>query len=114
MKIIQRIPKLYWTMHVKRKMRYYALSENRVKSVMRKPDRREFGIAPNTIAVMQKTGTKKNPTEIWSMYQDVISKRKKTTKVISAWRYPGVSPKGKLPEIPEDTLLELKRMGLND
>ena len=84
-------------------MRYYRLSENRLKRVMRHPDRKELGIAPITVAVMQKTGTKKHPTEIWLMYQ----KDKTKTKIITAWRYPGTSPKRELPPIPEDILWQL-------
>jgi len=84
-------------------MRYYRLSENRLKRVMRKPDRKELGIAPKTVAVMQKAGTKKYPTEIWLMYQ----KDKTKTKIITAWRYPGISPKREPPPIPEDILWQL-------
>lgn len=110
MKLIKSEEKLYWTRHAKRKMRYYNLSEKRVKRVLRSPDRKELGIAPRTIAVMQRTGTKKHPTEIWLMYQRVISKQKKLIKIISAWRYPGITPKGQSPPIPEDVLWELKKL----
>jgi len=95
-----------WTKHSKKKMRYYRLSENRVLSVLRKPQRTEEGIAPGTIAVMQITGTKKHPTEIWMMYE--IFKKPKKIKIISAWRYPGRTPLGQRPVIPADTLEELK------
>lgn len=100
-----------WTNHVKKKMQYYGLSEQRLKRVLRNPDRIEEGIAPNTLAIMQKVGTKKNPTEIWLMYQTVKQKLKtKKIKMISAWRYPGISPKrGGIP-IPSDILLELKNL----
>lgn len=101
-----------WTRHAGEKMRQYRLSENRLKRVLRKPDRKELGIAPRTIAIMQITGTKKHPTEIWIMYQIVRLKvkgqRSKVTKIISAWRYPGRSPVGEPPPIPEDILWELK------
>ena len=90
-------------------MKYYGLSKQRMRRVLKSPDRKEVGIAPETIAVMQSTGTKKRPTEIWLMFQDVQSKKEKLINMISAWRYPGVSPKGKFPEIPEDALLELER-----
>ena len=96
--------KIYWTKHAKEKMRQYRLSEKRLKRVLRKPDRKELGIAPKTVAIMQTTGTKKHPTEIWLMYQ----KEKEKIKIISAWRYPGKSPIGKPPPIPEDILWELK------
>lgn len=104
LKLAQKAEKIYWTRHVRRKMRYYRLSENRLKRVLRNPERKELGIAPKTIAVMQETGTKKHPTEIWLMYQ----KEKKKIKIITAWRYPGKSPKREPPPIPEDILWELK------
>ncbi|XOB40948.1 MAG: HemK/PrmC family methyltransferase [Candidatus Nealsonbacteria bacterium] len=104
MKLISQQERFYWTRHVRDKMRYYRLSENRLKRVLRNPDRKELGIAPKTVAVMEKTGTKKHPTEIWLMYQ----KYKRITKIITAWRYPGISPKRQPPPIPEDILWELK------
>ena len=104
--------KIIWTRHAREKMRQYNLSESRLKRVLRKPDRKELGIAPKTIAIMQITGTKKHPTEIWLMYQKiklkVKSQKLKVIKIISAWRYPGRSPIGGSPPIPEDTLWELK------
>jgi hypothetical protein len=103
--------KIVWTNHVKDKMRYYRLSENRVLGIMRKPGRREEGIAEGTVAAMQQAGTKKNPKEIWMMYQVVKSRIKKQTykktKIISAWRYPGVTPLGERPILPDDTFLKL-------
>jgi len=108
--------RFFWTRHSKTKMREYQLSEKRVKRVLRNPGRVEEGIAPNTLAVMQPTGTKKHPTEIWVMYQTVSSKRKvkseksKKIRIISAWRYPAKSPIGKPPPIPEDTLAELEKI----
>lgn len=118
MKIIQNPEKIYWTRHARGKMRYYGLSENRVKRVLRRPDRKELGIALNTIAVMQRTGTKKHPSEIWLMYQKTSfkyqkpksNKKARIIRIISAWRYPGKSPKGQPPPIPEDTLWELKKL----
>ena len=68
--------KVSWTKHCKEKMRYYQLSENRLKRVLRNPKRIEEGIAPGTIAIMQPAGTKKHPTEIWLMYQIIKSKVK--------------------------------------
>ena len=97
--------KISWTKHSKVKMRQYRLSEKRVLRIFRKPDRKEEGVAPETIAAMQITGTKKHPTEVWMMYQ--IIKKPRQIKIISAWRYPGRSPLGEPPPIPEDTLEEL-------
>lgn len=92
-------------------MRFYNLSENRLKRVLRNPNRKEDGIAPETLAVMQRTGTKKHPTEIWVMYQIIKSKVKgQKLKVISAWRYPAISPVGKEIPIPKDILEELNKI----
>ena len=98
--------KFFWTKHSKKKMDYYRLSGSRVLRIFRNPERVEEGIAPGTIASMQVAGTKKNPTEIWLMYQ--VLKRPKGIKVISTWRYPGRTPKGVRPDIPKDVLEELE------
>ncbi len=97
--------KIFWTKHSKKKMREYNFSEKRVLRILRKPNRREEGIAPGTIAAMQITGTKKHPTEAWVMY--MILKKIKGIKIISAWRYPGRTPEGQRPVIPEEALKEL-------
>lgn len=116
-----------WTNHVVQKMRYYGLSEGRVRRVLASPKRKEEGIAPGTIAVMQPGGSSKHPHEIWVMYQVIKSKVKseksKATesfkkrigpavrkRVITAWRYPGVSkPRGPVP-IPDEILQELTNL----
>ncbi len=95
----------YWTNHIKRKMAYYGISEGRLRRIIKSPERVEKGIASDTIAVMQKTQTKR-PNEIWLMYQ--IKGKKK--RMISAWRYPGVSPKGEPIVVPEEILSELKNL----
>ena len=78
---------------------------------MRSPKRSEKGIAEGTIAVMQPTDSKK-PSEIWVMYQ-VPSKQDRGRKiVITAWRYPGVSPVRDEIPIPADILEELKKENL--
>ena len=94
---------IHWTSHSKMKMRYYRFSESRVLHILRKPDRIEEGIASYTLAGMQKTGTKKHPTEAWLMFQ----KKGKKIRIISTWRYPGVTPIGARPTIPQDALDEL-------
>ena len=119
--------KVFWTKHAKSKMRQYRFSEKRVLRILRKPDRKEEGIAHGTVAQMQITGTKKHPTEAWAMFQIIKSKVKsprsrasslrgrqkaklpnlKMIKIISAWRYPGRTPEDQRPIIPEDTLEEL-------
>ena len=103
--------RIFWTKHSKAKMRQYEFSEKRVLRILRKPDRKEVGIAPRTIANMQITGTQKHPTEAWMMCQikklKIKSEKLKVIKIISAWRYPGRTPAGERPIIPEDTLEEL-------
>jgi len=100
--------KVFWTQHSKAKLRQYRFSERRVMSIFRRPDRKEEGIAPGTIANMQITGTKKHPTEAWMMY--FVLKRPKGIKIVSTWRYPGRTPEGMRPIIPEDTIIELKKL----
>ena len=113
--------KYRWTNHVKRKMAFYGLSGDRIKRIIRNPKRCETGVAKNTIAVMsappgrdlaQKGGQprkrKQSDSEIWVMYQKKGNKK----VIISAWRYPGISPVGKQIPIPQDILEELKRDGL--
>ncbi len=123
-----------WTSHVMGKMRQHRLSEQKVRGVIFRPKRKEEGIAPRTVAVMQGAGSKKNPYEIWVMYQvakisaeggirtggknekfppkadpppaekmkNLLPEKK---KIISAWRYPGISPKRN--PIPLEILNEL-------
>ena len=114
--------KYRWTDHVKRKMAFYGLSGDRIKRVIRSPKRVEDGVAENTIAVMQQSTNIKKPTEVWVMYAAVKprvqSSRLKVQSlnskkiVISAWRYPGVSPIGKQIPIPAEILEELKKEGV--
>lgn len=84
------------------KMRFYRLSESRVRRVIHSPKRIEEGIAPKTIAVMQSAGSKRHPYEIWAMIQEEKSRR----KVISAWRYPGITKPGQ--PLPEEILREIR------
>jgi len=122
--------KYQWTNHVKDKMAYYRISPSLVKRIIRFPNRIETGVAPNTIAVMQSrkiaVSSKKSigkTEEIWVMYQEAGGLKGKNSslkdkllagtpkkRIISAWRYPGVSPKGKEIPIPEDILQELKSL----
>ncbi len=108
--------KYVWTMHSRFKMKYYGIAESRVKRIIRFPTRYEEGIVPNTVAVMQPAGTKKY-SEIWAMYKLIGSGRranpkskilnpKQQLKIITVWRYPGVSPKRD--PIPQDVLNEIK------
>lgn len=84
-------------------MRYYRLSEQRVKRVIRNPMRVEEGIAESTIAVMQPFGNKKDK-EIWVMVADTKSER----RVISAWIYPGRTKAGE--PLPEAILKEFREV----
>jgi hypothetical protein len=114
----------YWTIHAKDKMRYYRLSESRVKRVINFPKRIEEGIAEDTVAMMQPGGSARNPYEIWVMVQrgsgnyskaktakekEVANKlglKEKSLKVISAWRYPGTTKPGE--KLPEEILREFR------
>lgn len=93
-----------WTKHVVEKMRYYKLSESRIRRLIRHYDRREQGVATGTIALGKQVGTKRL-TEIWLMYQPKGNK----VKIISAWRYPGISPKRGGAPIPEGIIKELQQ-----
>jgi len=88
----------------------------------------EEGIAENTIAVMQPAGSQKHPYEIWAMVQKdrrKNSKKPKTKlvkkllrvgkvgvfdqklKIISAWRYPGITKPGE--PLPRAILFEIEK-----
>lgn len=71
-------------------MRHYGISESLVKRVMRHPDRVEEAIVPGLVAAMKKTKSKNHP-EVWVMYY-AVKKSGQKIKVVTAWRYPGVSP----------------------
>jgi hypothetical protein len=64
--------KFLWTKHAKAKMRYWSLSEARVKRALHMPLRVEEGIAPHTAAMLQVSGSKKHPYEIWVMVQKIL------------------------------------------
>jgi len=99
--------KIYWTKHSQLKMREYNLSRQKLLSILHNPERRERGIVPGTIAVMKSQRRKssflfknkrKKGGEIWLMYQDT----KYLRKIISAWRYPGISKPGEEIPLPDD------------
>lgn len=130
MQLNSKTDKYQWTNHSLMKMRYYGLSQQRVKRVIKSPERIEEGIVEKTIASMQTAGSEKHPYEIWVMYQIKLKTQKskfKITveneklnkiknafnqnsgiKIISAWRYPGKSPKNN--PIPEEILKEIKNL----
>jgi len=126
----------YWTEHAKFKMQFYGLSAQKILGVISKPARKEDGIVKNTVAVMKPVNPKivDNKTvwkqEVWVMYQrkaknhppageagnsnvkTAIQNPKLTGKnqirIISAWRYPGVSPKRN--PIPGEILDEISKI----
>lgn len=101
----KKLPEKYqFTSHAQFKMRYYRLSESLVKRVIRFPKRTEESIVPNTIACMRPAQTKKY-TEVWAMY---ALTKKGQVRVITAWRYPGKSPKRD--PIPAEILEEAKKV----
>jgi hypothetical protein len=101
-------------------MRQYGLSKQKILGILYKPERIEEGIVPGTTAVMKTNKTlfhakqitiegawkkpKKAPGEIWMMYLDSKDYR----RIISAWRYPGVTKPGEAIPIPEDIKIYLK------
>jgi hypothetical protein len=87
MSVLLKPKPLHWTLHAKHKMRHYGLSEQRVRRILHTPKRIEEGVAPETIACMQSSGSPKHPHELWVMIVEEKSRR----KIISAWRYPGVT-----------------------
>ncbi|MDP2838379.1 MAG: hypothetical protein Q8O53_03840 [Candidatus Moranbacteria bacterium] len=112
-----------FTAHARYKMSQYGLSEQKVKGILRHPKRSENGIAPKTGAMMQPVspkvvdGKEVWKQEIWVMYQlrasETTPKANKLMQlgakklvIISAWRYPGISPKRN--PIPEEIWQELQ------
>lgn len=115
-KKINAVGQFQFTSHARYKMTQYGLSEQKVKGIIRNPKRTQRGIAPQTAAVMQPVSPKMMDgkeawkQELWTMF---VKKKKgvgplarETYRVISAWRYPGMSPKGS--PLPEEILRELE------
>ena len=98
---------IIWTAHARAKMRFYHLSEQRVRRVLNSPKRVEEGIVPDTIAMMQGAGSGKHPYEIWTM----LVKTNKGKRVISAWKYPGVTKPGE--SLPEEIIREMREIDIN-
>ena len=94
-----------WTHHSHDKMRFYRLTESRVKRIIRYPTRIEEGIIEGAVACMQPNGGK-NYSEIWVLYILSGKKNEKKIKIISTLRYPGKSPARD--PIPADILREIK------
>jgi hypothetical protein len=98
--------KYFWTGHALGKMQYYGLTAQRILRVINNPQRKQEGIAENTVAVMQPASVNRKKqiwsSEIWVMYQIANTQY----KIISAWRYPGVSPKSD--SVPKEIMDEVK------
>lgn len=110
-----------FTAHARYKMKQYGLSEQKVKGIIRNPRRTQKGIAPQTAAVMQPispkmvAGKEVWKQEIWTMFVKKKSALagplgRESIRIISAWRYPGMSPKGN--PIPEEIWRELEDRGI--
>ena len=100
-------------------MRQYGLSKQKLLGILHNPERKEKGIVSGTTAVMKTNKVffkekkvtiskawqrpRKAPGEIWLMYRDVNDFR----RIISAWRYPGISKPGEEIPIPKDILQQL-------
>lgn len=102
---------LYWTIHAQSKMRFYNLSQSRVKRVINHPKRTEKGIAPKTIAFMQPAGNQKRIYEIWVMIQDAKKDGAIIRRVISAWRYPGQTKPNQ--PLPIEIIREIEEAALS-
>jgi len=116
--MLQGYKKNVWTQHSQIKMKQYGLSKQKLLGILRKPERKEKAIVPGLIAAMktnkiffkQKQITltqawqrpKKAPGEIWIMYKDIKKQGEQIRKIISAWRYPGITKPGEEIPIPED------------
>jgi len=122
--------KLYWTEHSKIKMKQYGLSKQKLLGILYKPERKEKGIVPGTLAVMKTNKVffkekqitlkkawqkpRRAPGEIWLMYRDTkTASQGPIRKIISAWRYPGISKPGEEIPIPQDILQEILKKEYN-
>jgi len=120
----QNYKKLSWTQHSQIKMKQYGLSKQKLLGILYKPERKEKGIVQGTTAVMKTNKIffnskkitlskawirpKKAPGEIWIMFKDIKKDMVLTRKIISAWRYPGISKPGEEVPVPEDIKIFLK------
>ena len=110
--------KYHWTSHVVRKMGYYGLTPSRVLRIIRAPDRIEEGIVDGTLAAMQTAGSKARPWEAWVMWREEVKNKKRDILmpnrkiIITAWRYPGVSPVREKVPIPSEIISELQAEGI--
>jgi hypothetical protein len=54
--------------------------------------------------MMQRAGSQKHPYEVWTM----VVKTSKGKRVISAWKYPGITKPGE--PLPEEILREMREI----
>lgn len=95
---------------------FYGISEQKLKTILKTPDRKEEGIAEGTLAVMKRNDTPKRKQEMWLMYAVgsgmPASKKLKGESskrvMISTWRYPGKSQPGKQLPISDALMAEIK------
>jgi len=127
--------KYIWTSHAWEKMQQYGISDQRVRRIVRFPKRTEEGVLDGAIAAMQPAGKqemwvmyvlfdenqkgisndefrnpkqeKKNERPLDNM-QSFLGNTGKRFKIITVWRYPGVSPIRDA--IPEDVLSEIRSL----
>lgn len=127
-----------WTIHAVEKMKYYGLSEMRVKSVIKKPLRIEENFLEDVVLAMQpqsvkrdkKTNKKIWSSEIWVMYKYVdikqqmninipekfenLFQKQKSILVISSWKYPGITNNnGVIPIEIENEIYESENLSDN-
>ncbi len=117
-----------FTAHARYKMTQYGLSEQKVRGIIHRPKRTEVGVIPRAVAMMQPVspkivdGKEIWKQEIWVMFIGKGTGRRaqggetgaltpqplslNSIRIISAWRYPGVSPKRS--PIPREILQELE------
>ena len=101
--------KISWTKHSIEKMKFYGLTPQRVLRVLRKPHRCQEGVAEKCTACMQSLPNKVK-SEIWLMYKEGTLNGKPHKKIITAWRYPAVSPIQDEIPIPQDILEDIGNM----
>jgi len=130
--------KIVWTQHSEIKLKQYGLSKSKISSIIHKPERIEDGIVPGTTAMMRTNPStcyrslraspldkklelkfniwkkiKKAPGEIWVMYKDTTlqhSSGQAVRKIISCWRYPGITKPREKIQIPEDIKIDLQNL----
>jgi len=94
-----------YTNHAKAKMQYYGISGSLVERTIRFPDRVELAIVDDLVAAMKQTKSKSHP-EVWVMYIPIKENNQAKLKIITTWRYPGVS--AERDPVPEKILSEVR------